>query len=320
MNMKSTNKIDPVVTYSNAAADKSRVLKDNKGKSGVYLWTNLINGKTYCVKNMSLHMRGLHTVSQSPPIFPVKTYANMDTQKLDILLENKDKVGIYCIINVTDGKKYVGSSINLRRRFLQYYSIGNLARYSYMYICRALAKYGYSKFKLVILEYCDPSELLAKEKYYIDLLKPEYNISTEPAHPFLGRTHSDETRAKLSTLFKGKTYPERAGENNPFFGKKHSDETRNKISESKKGSPLPKFSDEHKSKISAAMIGKNKGENSPLSQQILVIDTLTNESTGYPSMRVAGESLNIKYSVITNFITRNQKKPYKGRYIFKKVD
>jgi hypothetical protein len=65
-----------------------------------------------------------------PPIFPVKTYANMDTQKLDILLENKDKVGIYCIINVTDGKKYVGSSINLRRRFIQYYSIGNLARYS----------------------------------------------------------------------------------------------------------------------------------------------------------------------------------------------
>jgi hypothetical protein len=27
----------PVVTYSNAAADKSRVLKENKGKSGVYL-------------------------------------------------------------------------------------------------------------------------------------------------------------------------------------------------------------------------------------------------------------------------------------------
>jgi len=111
-----------------------------------------------------------------------------------------------------------------------------------------------------------------------------------------------------------------AGENNPFFGKTHSDDTRNKISEAKKGISLPKFSDEHKSKKSAAMMGKNKGENSPLSQQTLVIDTLTNESTVYPSMRVAGESLNINYGVITRFIARNQSKPYKGRYIFKKVD
>jgi len=29
--------IIPIKSYSNAAADKSRVLKENKGKSGVYL-------------------------------------------------------------------------------------------------------------------------------------------------------------------------------------------------------------------------------------------------------------------------------------------
>lgn len=243
----------------------------------------------------------------------------MDTQKLDIFLENKDKAGIYCFKNVKNGKRYVGSSVNLRRRFMQYYNVGTLARQSYMYICVALAKHGYSNFSLEILEYCDRSVLLAREKYYLDTLNPEYNLSTEPSASFLGRNHTDGTKAKLSALFKGKSYPERAGENNSFYGKTHSEETRNRISEAKKGVSLPKFSGEHKSKIAAAMVGKNKGENSPLSTKIEVRDILTNESTIYPSIRVTGESLNIKYSVITSFISRNQLTPYKGKYIFKKV-
>jgi hypothetical protein len=66
-------------------------------------------------------------------------------------------------------------------------------------------------------------------------------------------------------------------------------------------------------------VGKNKGENSPLSRKILVIDVLTNESTSYPSMRVAAQSLNIKHSVISSFLSRNQSKPYKGKYIFQAI-
>jgi group I intron endonuclease len=125
----------------------------------------------------------------------------------------------------------VGSSVNLGIRFSQYFNVNNLTRQNYMAICKSLLKYGYSGFYLEILEYCDSSELLTREKHFMDLLKPEYNISTEPSHPFLGRNHSDETRAKLSAFFKGKVYPDppppnprggwggegRAGENNPFF-------------------------------------------------------------------------------------------------------
>jgi group I intron endonuclease len=195
----------------------------------------------------------------------------------------------------------VGSSVNLGRRFSQYFNVNNLTRQNYMAICRGLLKYGYSGFYLEILEYCDSSELLTREKHYMDILKPKYNISAEPSHPFLGRNHSDETKAKLSTFFKGKVYPERTGENNPFFGKTHPDDTRNKISEAKKGISLPKFSDEHKSKKSAAMMGKNKGENSPLSQKILVIDVLTDDSTIYPSMRVVAPKFTTTGSTIKVF-------------------
>jgi hypothetical protein len=41
-----------------------------------------------------------------------------------------------------------------------------------MAICKSLLKYGYSGFYLEILEYCDSSELLTREKHFMDLLKP----------------------------------------------------------------------------------------------------------------------------------------------------
>ena len=35
-----------------------------------------------------------------------------------------------------------------------------------MNICRALLKHGYSNFSLEIIEYCEVSDLLIKEKHY----------------------------------------------------------------------------------------------------------------------------------------------------------
>jgi group I intron endonuclease len=43
-------------------------------------------------------------------------------------------------------------------------------------IYRALLKYGYASYKLDILEYCKTNALIEREQYYLDLLKPEYNI------------------------------------------------------------------------------------------------------------------------------------------------
>lgn len=43
-------------------------------------------------------------------------------------------------------------------------------------IHRALLKYGYSNFSLHILEYCNKEDLIAREQYYLDLYKPEYNV------------------------------------------------------------------------------------------------------------------------------------------------
>ncbi len=40
-----------------------------------------------------------------------------------------------------------------------------------MYIYKAILKHGHSNFSLEILEYCEPSKVLEREQYYIDLLK-----------------------------------------------------------------------------------------------------------------------------------------------------
>jgi hypothetical protein len=39
--------LNPVVTSENADLLKESIIKNNKGKSGIYRWVNLINGKSY---------------------------------------------------------------------------------------------------------------------------------------------------------------------------------------------------------------------------------------------------------------------------------
>jgi group I intron endonuclease len=71
----------------------------------------------------------------------------------------------------------VGSSVNLARRLREYFNIFFLEREikrTNSKIYGALKKYGYSRFSLEILEYCEPSEVVTREQYYLDKLNPEY--------------------------------------------------------------------------------------------------------------------------------------------------
>jgi group I intron endonuclease len=89
-----------------------------------------------------------------------------------------------------------------------------------MIIYRSILKYGYSKFSLDILEYCVPSLCLSREQYYLDILKPEYNI-LKIAGSNKGSKKSEATKIKISIAQKG--------ELNHFYGKTHTDETKKKI-------------------------------------------------------------------------------------------
>jgi len=47
----------PIKIYYNAEADKSKILKENKNKSGIYMWKNLINKKKYVGSSENLRTR-----------------------------------------------------------------------------------------------------------------------------------------------------------------------------------------------------------------------------------------------------------------------
>src|SRR3954469_2289284 len=117
-------------------------------------------------------------------IIPIITYTNIDINRFTMTLDNKDKCGVYRLINNINGKCYLSSSISLDNKFKVYYSLSSLRKVKgSIIICRALSKYGHSKFSLDILEYCEPSILMEREQYYTDLLKPEYNIKLTKAKP-----------------------------------------------------------------------------------------------------------------------------------------
>jgi len=109
---------------------------------------------------------------------PSKVYSNPDSQKKQITKDNKDKIGVYRWTNLVNGKSYVGSSVNLAWRLSKYYSDGYLKtklNSGQSAIYRAILKYGHSKFKLEILEYCESPCATFWEQYYLELLRPEYN-------------------------------------------------------------------------------------------------------------------------------------------------
>jgi len=41
------NNLNPVVIYENADTQKELIVKDNRGKAGVYRWINKENGNSY---------------------------------------------------------------------------------------------------------------------------------------------------------------------------------------------------------------------------------------------------------------------------------
>lgn len=109
-------------------------------------------------------------------------------------------------MNNINGKTYLGSAVGLGIRLSRYFQPlfmklhlknGNSAIY------RALLRYDYSDFNLLILGYCEPNNLIKMEQKYIDLHKPDYNLILRAASR-LGYRVSDETKALISAAGRGR--------------------------------------------------------------------------------------------------------------------
>lgn len=173
----------------------------------------------------------------------------------------KPLIGIYEIRNIVNGHVYIGSAINIEKRWNKHTSSLKGGKHHSQYLQYAWNKYGVDCFTFSILELCDKNNLIIHEQIYIDKRCPEYNMS-HIAGSRLGMKCSDETKKKMSNSAKGKTHSVetrhkisilKKGKVGWWKGKTYSDEHRKKLSEAHKGVPL---SESHRESLSLALKGR----------------------------------------------------------------
>ena len=123
-------------------------------------------------------------------------------------------IGIYKIQNTKNGKFYIGSSNNVKRRWYGHRYQLRTETHTNPHLQNSWNKYGESCFIFKILLLCQEFDLLYYEQHYIDLLVPDYNISKIAGRALVGSTHqrklTEEQVIEIRTKFsKGdKTYSE----------------------------------------------------------------------------------------------------------------
>ncbi len=81
---------------------------------------------------------------------------------------------------------------------MDYFDNTNLKNPKGTIIYKALEKYGHANFNLKILEYCLVNDLMVREQYYLDTLKPDYNILTY-AGSSRGYRHTEASKELMSS-------------------------------------------------------------------------------------------------------------------------
>jgi group I intron endonuclease len=201
--------------------------------------------------------------------------------------------GVYKIVNLINGKVYVGSTADLGNRkrghFWRLKHGKHLKRFQDDY-----DKYGADNFIFVIIEtLSDHLQLLEREQFYIDLYDASneqygYNRSSSSKN-CSGIKHTEETRRKMGMA--------RLGEKHWNYGGHRSLETKQKISKSRTGkyagenSPMygKHFTDKARNKLSESRKGKYFGEYSPVAISVINLDT----NKVYPTLTEAAKLCNV---------------------------
>lgn len=163
--------------------------------------------------------------------------------------------GIYIIVNIKNGKVYIGQTLNIKKRWGDHKSSLNRNKHKNPHLQAAWNKYGEKAFKFQVLEYCSTERLDEREKHFIALYKNRgiaYNFSSGGINGLQGHVHGEQTRIKIANSKRGKPLSEEHKQKLSIAlkGKHVSDETKIKMSLSKKGNTH--HTEEAKKKMSVA--------------------------------------------------------------------
>jgi len=96
---------------------------------------------------------------------------------MELLEKNAKKSGIYKITNIVNNKFYIGSAVNIERRFKLH---SYMLRYNKHYnkkLQNSFNKYGKDNFKIEVVSICPPEYCTKLEQWFINTQKPEFNLS-----------------------------------------------------------------------------------------------------------------------------------------------
>jgi group I intron endonuclease len=206
-----------------------------------------------------------------------------------------DKItGIYKITNKTNGNFYIGSSVDISRRWKKHTTLLRSNSHYNSHLQNAWNLYGEENFFFEIVETCIKENMVEREQSYIDNLNPTYNVSKNAAAFMLGVKRSESFKENLSILKKG---------NKNFLGKTHSDKTKAKLSIQKLGNDWNKgkpCKEETKIKIGIA----NKGHTTTQETRKKIGKPVTQFTksgvfiASYDTAREAGSKNNTNYKHI----------------------
>ena len=227
----------------------------------IILWEDLVRVIKYSLIYLYIHnlnytvIRSYSSLTSNSGLWqntknlkPEKVYNSLKEDRVQILNDQSDKSGVYCLINNINGHAYVGSSINITSRMRSYLNNTFLKSKQNinMPITKALLIYEQWNFTLLILEYVKPESLAIRETFYITSLTPYYNVLKQ-GYSSLGYKHTEETKKLLSELGKNRIHTDKTkvliaraltGENNPFYNKSHSIESKIRMIEANSAYPV----------------------------------------------------------------------------------
>jgi group I intron endonuclease len=151
--------------------------------------------------------------------------------------------GIYLITNIINGKKYIGSSSRLHRRWREHVRDLERGVHQNPYFQKAWDKHGLASFQYSVLEECDRTQLLARESFWIEAHQSfqrelGYNLCRFPQHYALGLKRRPETIARMSKAL--------SGQNHPGWGKKLPKSQVKKMADAQRGVSKPTSGSERK--------------------------------------------------------------------------
>jgi len=165
-----------------------------------------------------------------------------------LLRDTTNISGVYQIKNLVNGKVYVGSSVNVDRRWNKHIQRLRSGKHENSYLLNSWRKYGETNFEFSLLEETDINKCVKEEQKWMDKLlacdrNKGYNLYPSARSP-LGHKYSDEVIEERKLRYKQNGHP--------WLGRKHSIETKKKMRAAKLG--IPK-SEEHKKNLSISRQG-----------------------------------------------------------------